>query len=753
MMCEAILKANNIKTNFTFWSLCILSISEVILTQKTIAINFYETKEIQLTENGTKNCDYFDEFSYFDDQKPVLYSLDSNSKVLQVFIINLETFFLNFSNEEEIQENQQHNIYININILSYNEFLYFYNIVMCFPFLIENVNEIRYQLMLKICDILKIKTNKLFEKFILISTSKSYRCSGIISKKAIVEFFKIYFISEKTQKKIKDISRALYLTADFSFDFIKLTDDFLYLDDDILNEILEKVKKSNDDLKIFDYIFCIHEFTCIFLSEISYTDVYDQLFDSSLFKNLNEIFINRCLNADVLIQKIYNSCGSKCIKTLNIIESDFTMKYEIPWLRKLDFEAVNYIVGNYGRLAIFYNSDASPLVQNIFSRFIDEIYEENKPNIFVRTSEVSCYDQDKKFFVQFYQERSKLENFTTPNSPIQTYIYTELINAFLSFNFYIINFSELKNIKIHLSNTCIKDFNIRESEILNNISTVSIVDSTLDAIFLSKILMLLSLKYVIFMKCIVTFHKNVIDFNVNRKIVKLYFGNSSIDDQNHFFKFINHMVGLKILDIHSSSCCKNSNIFAFKTDSSTLDFSNLKSLRYHVFYFNKDIKPVFPKFLQLLQFDFGVNYPKGTLNKIFYNNNFSCLEKLNIYGSYIGKKDELAFENYINLLSLCFFGYSECSEMNFCKLFNSNNIYSLKKLKLPDIEITCLDLEFLSKLKCLKNIYIYSLAPQVNIFYFITSLLFVQKIEIAKKSNYINEIYEEFGKKLKSNMI
>ncbi|TBU00573.1 hypothetical protein CWI39_1642p0010, partial [Hamiltosporidium magnivora] len=448
MMCEAILKSINIKRNFTFWALYILSISKVILTQKTIALHFYETEEIQLTKNGTKNCDYFDESFHFDDQKPILYSLDSNSKVLQVFIINLETFFLNFSNDEEIQENQQHNMHININLVSYKEFLYFYNIVMCFPFLIGNVNENRYQLMVKICDILKIKTNK-----------------------------------QKTQKKIKDISRALYSTDGFSFDFIKLTNDFLYLDDDIINEILEKVKKSNDDLKIFDYIFCIHKFNCIFLSEISYADGYDQLFNLSLFKNLNEIFIYRCLNADVLIQKIYNSCGSGCIKTLNIIHSDFTMKYEIPWLGKLDFKAVNYIVGKDGHISIFYNSDASLLVQNIFSRFIDEIYEENKSNIFVRTGEVSCYDQDKKFFAQFYQERSKLENFTNTKSSIQTYIYTELINAFLSFIFYIINFSELKNIKIHLSNTCIKDFNIRESELLNNITKMTIVDSTFDAIF------------------------------------------------------------------------------------------------------------------------------------------------------------------------------------------------------------------------------------------------------------------------------
>ncbi|TBU05625.1 hypothetical protein CWI36_0025p0010, partial [Hamiltosporidium magnivora] len=95
MMCEAMLKAINIKRNFTFWALYILSISKVILTQKTIALHFYETEEIQLTKNGTKNCDYFDECFYFDDQKPILYSLDSNSKVLQVFIINLETFFLN----------------------------------------------------------------------------------------------------------------------------------------------------------------------------------------------------------------------------------------------------------------------------------------------------------------------------------------------------------------------------------------------------------------------------------------------------------------------------------------------------------------------------------------------------------------------------------------------------------------------------------------------------------------------------------
>ncbi|TBU00474.1 hypothetical protein CWI36_1626p0010, partial [Hamiltosporidium magnivora] len=715
--------------------------------------------------NGTKNCDYFDECFYFDDQKPILYSLDSNSKVLQVFIINLETFCLNFSNEEEIQENQQHNIYININLVNYKEFLYLYNTVMCLPFLIENVNENRYQLMVKICDILKIKTNKRFEEFIrlmlvslifnpeatnkwkFISTSKNYQCSSIVSKKIIVEYFKMHFISEKTQKNLKDNSRALYLTDGFSFDFIKLTDDFLYLDDDIINEILEKVKKSNDDLKIFDYIFCIHKFNCIFLSEISYADGYDQLFNLSLFKNLNEIFINRCQNADLLIQKIYNSCGSGCIKTLNIIHSDFTMKFEIPWLVKLDFEAVNYIVGKDGHIAIFYNSDASPLVQNIFSRFIDEIYEENKSNIFVRTGEVSCYDQDKKFFVQFYQERSKLENFTNTKSSIQTYIYTELINAFLSFIFYIINFSELKNIKIHLSNTCIKDFNIRESEILNNITKMTIVDSTFDAIFLSKILMLPSLKDVYFNRCCVKFLKNDVDFNVNKTIEKLYLGNFSVDDQYHYVKFINHILNLKILDINIYSSSRNSNIFSIKTDTINIKLFHLRSLKYSATSFSDYAEPIFPKLPYILQIELGSNFPKGTLHRIFYRNYFGSLKRLKFDRANLGKEDEFAFGNYINLLSLCFSRNSKCLEINFCKLFNSNNIYSLQELKLPDIEITCLDLQFLSKLNCLKKIYIYSLASQAHIINFFKLLLFVQEIEIEKLSVYGNEIYEQFGTK------
>ncbi|TBU05482.1 hypothetical protein CWI36_0631p0010, partial [Hamiltosporidium magnivora] len=410
-------------------------------------------------------------------------------------------------------------------------------------------------------------------------------------------------------------------------------------------------------------------------------------------------------------------------------------------------EAVNYIVGKDGHIAIFYNSDASPLVPNIFSRYIDEIYEENKSNIFVRTGEVSCYDQDKKFFVQFYQERSKLENFTITKSSIQTYIYTELINAFLSFIFYIINFSELKNIKIHLSNTCIKDFNIRESELLNNITKMTIVDSTFDAIFLSKILMFPSLKEVSFNDCCVKFLKNEVDFNVNKKIEKLYLVNSSVDDQYHYVKFINHILNLKILDINIYSSSRNSNIFSIKTDTINIKLFHLRSLKYSATSFSDYAEPIFPKLPYILQIELGSNFPKGTLHRIFYQNYFGSLKRLKFDGAHLGKEDEFAFGNYINLLSLCFSGYSKCSEIKFSELFDSNNIYSLQELKLPDIEITCLDLQFLSKINCLKKIYIYSLASQVHIINFLKLLLFVQEIQIKKLSVYGNEIYEQFGTK------
>ncbi|TBT98304.1 hypothetical protein CWI39_2490p0010, partial [Hamiltosporidium magnivora] len=189
---------------------------KVIFPQKTIAIHFYRSVERKIQRDSLNNYIYSEVLSQSTLEKRDISLFDIKNKISQIFIIDINIFPLKFLNEDEIPENQQYNIYINNNLLNYDDFVYFYNIVMSFPYLIENINECKYLKIFRIIDIFKFKNDKLFidfirymlasvvfnlvdlEKWNVFSKTKNvYLVNDAISKKVILEFFRLYFIDNR----------------------------------------------------------------------------------------------------------------------------------------------------------------------------------------------------------------------------------------------------------------------------------------------------------------------------------------------------------------------------------------------------------------------------------------------------------------------------------------------------------------------------------------------------------------------------
>ncbi|TBU11179.1 hypothetical protein CWI38_1339p0010, partial [Hamiltosporidium tvaerminnensis] len=181
----------------------------ITVSQQTVAIHFYENTDSTLKENFLKNSQsgIFQATLY---KKYQIFSAELSTEYQKTFLIDLDTFYLKFSNEEEILDGKTYNIYINNSLLSYDEFTYFYNIVMSFPSFIDILNEYNYRLIFTIMNIFNFKHDKYFKRFIRLlwvsvvfnpiameklysktSTRNEYEYPSCISKIALVELLKL----------------------------------------------------------------------------------------------------------------------------------------------------------------------------------------------------------------------------------------------------------------------------------------------------------------------------------------------------------------------------------------------------------------------------------------------------------------------------------------------------------------------------------------------------------------------------------
>ncbi|TBU05937.1 hypothetical protein CWI39_0591p0020, partial [Hamiltosporidium magnivora] len=512
-----VLKLLNIEIGNYIRLILFLLTAKIISMRMTIAIHFYENSERSLPERKIYNP--FN--SAIDLESPVKkyksFIFDPNTKILRTFLIDLDMFFLAFLNEEEIHEDQQHIIYVNNNLLSLHEFDYFYRIVISFPCFVDYVDVRTYQLIFKIMNIF-----------------------NVLSKKIIVELFKSHFMSDKTFNKITNISHAADLTENFDIDLLTPNQDFLYLDGDIIQKIIEKSRNSTNIIKLLDAIFRIHIFKSVCLFNISYTKEYNKFFNLYLFKNLDEIFLLECSNTDVLIGNIYNGKSLNCIKTLSIINSKFAIKDEISWLKTLNFEVLNYVDTKRDFFTLFTAFESDSPVQSIVSIFKKEIYnKENESTIFYKNMNKTCCDHKTRIYLKSNQDKTKINKFKNQSFPFELFVYMELSNSFISLNFYVLNFKKIRGIEIEFTNTYINDFNLLDSEIFNNIVGMKLVNSTISEAFMSKILLFTSLRKLFLYSCTIVFEGDRIAFSENTQIKKIFFGVSCVKNNQKFFQFLN----------------------------------------------------------------------------------------------------------------------------------------------------------------------------------------------------------------------
>ncbi|KAK1349357.1 hypothetical protein LUQ84_001535 [Hamiltosporidium tvaerminnensis] len=757
-----VLKQLNIEIGNHIRLILFLLAAKIISMRIAIAIHFYENSECSLPERKIYNP--FN--SAIDLESPVKkyksFIFDPNTKILHTFLIDLDMFFLTFLNEEEIQEDQQHIIYINNNLLSLYEFDYFYRIVISFPYFVDYVDVRTYQLIFKIMNIFKFKKNKFFQRFIqfisvslifnplvtkkwnLLLTSDICSHSSVLSKKIIVEFFKLHFMSDKTFNKIKNISHAADLTEDFDIDLLTPNQDFLYLDGDIIQKIIEKSRNSTNIIKLLDAIFRIHIFKSVCLFNISYTKEYNKFFNLHLFKNLDEIFLLECSNTDVLIGNIYNGKSLNCIKTLSIINSKFAIKDEISWLKTLNFEVLNYVDTKRDFFTLFTAFESDSSVQSIVSIFKKEIYnKENESTIFYKNMNKTCCDHKTRIHLKSNQDKTKINKFKNQSFPFELFVYMELSNSFISLNFYVLNFKKIRGIEIEFTNTYINDFNLLDSEIFNNIVGMKLVNSTISEAFMSKILLFTSLRKLFLYSCTIVFEGDRIAFSENTQIKKIFFGVSCVKNNQNFFQFLNKIVELKELIVLCFAI--DTNPFWSMIDPRGESLCKLSILRYSVKYNLSNAIFKFPLLPNLLNLYFGYEYPEGTLLRFFLNNHLNNLKKIKLDRIKIGKMDRQALGNFTNLLYFYFSDGCIISEISFSDLFDFNNEYSLKKIRFPKIELTYRDLCFISNLKSLRNVYFESLELKNNSLYFFKTFSGMKKIEIGNIQVFRNKFNEEFG--------
>ncbi|TBU19105.1 hypothetical protein CWI38_0221p0030 [Hamiltosporidium tvaerminnensis] len=169
----------------------------------------------------------------------------------------MDDFPLMFPKESRFGDKNDQNLYISANIITFEEFFYFYKTLLEFPYLIDNLNEEKYLLFMKILNIFKFERNSFFKnliRFIWCSvilnyipikernfTSKKLQNYDLpkyidLSKMVLVEILEIYKFPKGAIGIIKGISWAKNVKKYYKFDFINISDKFLYFDTNIIRE-------------------------------------------------------------------------------------------------------------------------------------------------------------------------------------------------------------------------------------------------------------------------------------------------------------------------------------------------------------------------------------------------------------------------------------------------------------------------------------------------------------------------------------
>ncbi|TBU02154.1 hypothetical protein CWI37_0542p0020 [Hamiltosporidium tvaerminnensis] len=289
---------------------------------------------------------------------------------------------------------------------------------------------------------------------------------------------------------------------------------------------------------------------------------------------------------------------------------------------------------------------------------------------------------------------------------------------------------DFHNISITLNKLKLKQFLIKDMQIEKNIKEIIIKDSEIDPNFLKDIFNITELESL-------TINNSELfignDIKLNNKSVK-YFSFSPKNDKNcrYFFvlvafmknlreiylKFYNEIVFIssytQIMYIEELIVQKNEFLVYF------IDYFEMR--------FNLNSKSILNSIL-----DF--NRVEVSLNQLFEKNLLKRIYKLTLEDMIVYKKDSGAFRNLSNLKNL---KISEIylSNIYFSELFCNSKEYKIEKLYFYEISIKEIDLEFISRLRKLKDLIFYACyIPKNASFYTKISFLNEIYLEIWYKKN------------------
>ncbi|TBU03924.1 hypothetical protein CWI36_0839p0010 [Hamiltosporidium magnivora] len=273
---------------------------------------------------------------------------------------------------------------------------------------------------------------------------------------------------------------------------------------------------------------------------------------------------------------------------------------------------------------------------------------------------------------------------------------------------------DFHNISITLNKLKLKQFLIKDRQIEKNIKEIITNDSEIDPNFLNDIFNITELESLTINNSepfIGTY------INLNNKYVK-YFSFNPKNDENcrYFFVLVAFMKNLREIYL------KFYNEIVFISSYTRSMYIEELIVHKNNFLFNLNSKSILNSIL-----DF--NRVEVSLNQLFEKNLLKRIYKLALEDMIVYKKDSGAFRNLSNLKDL---KISEIylSDICFSELFCNSKEYKIEKLYFYEISIKEIDLEFISRLRKLKDLIFNACYIPKNASFYI-------------KISFLNEIYLE----------
>ncbi|TBU03140.1 hypothetical protein CWI39_1022p0010 [Hamiltosporidium magnivora] len=572
-------------------------------------------------------------------------------------------------------------IYLNTNVLKYNEFLYFFNLCRASSEIKENFETKNFSLILRILDILKFKKDKNFKEFIRIlllsvilnaqSSSQRYNLDkeSIISSSLLHmflgEFGKIYlfetslfkeYLSDKTIKEIFD--------NNFNMNY-RINTKFVHINSCFIVR-LDKYIRYNLCSKEAFMIF----FNCIRISSMIMVCLEESLknisFDISklIFSYVEEI----CFHSRESMKYFEYLCDSmffKHIKILVLIYCNFYIFSERIFENFKSLECI-YLVDSYS-INLNLQSMIYSYLRNLLYMFYDDISSDKNASSFFEIG-TEKYDKPEsineecivgtKTPFMISREIKDKENYMISHNII---IY---VSKLFEFNALVSDSKSIKKLCLTFKNIHLKTLYFDNSVFITNIKEMSMQDSELTNGFLRSILTITSLEKIEILRCKVCIEKMDTHIkHLNMRSLSIF--GTSVENSDELPQFINCMTNLNILTLQYN---KTSSVFS----NNTIDTLKI-----------------------------GYGYKEGSIFCLFSENNLASVRVLFLFKFTIGNNDINAMKNCKKIQKLVL---TECEfrETYFYQLFDSHEVYIIEVLELKNISLSMLDCLFISKLRNLK---------------------------------------------------